>query len=251
MPELVNALAPKSWRSSGTPARETRAELPFKVRQRREAVNRQNRDRRPPRDTSRNCCGATLTAWQMSASGKRRSVSSRSYVTTCPVGRDKVQRDMSESAFAVELKALEGDAVYRDFGLAKPEYALIRLMGRMSISIGRRLGEIYDKLPRFITQARSDLTAACVAPVIAGKLELDVCVPLNKLQRDDQVHVAEVVERYIPGAASLDQVRQLRFGRQLQSERQRQIAKGRRDGGLLGRGRLPANLPDFQHDLSP
>jgi len=52
---------------------------------------------------------------------------------------EKVTRDLADSAFEEELVKLRRDPVYSAFGLAIPEYALIRLMGRLSISIGRRL----------------------------------------------------------------------------------------------------------------
>ena len=106
----------------------------------------------------------------------------------------KVTKDLSSEEFQKEINSLAGDSVYRSFGLATAEYALVRVMGRLSISIGRRLGEIYDKIPRFVTQARFNLTAAEVAPKMGGKLELDVCVPLTKLSGADSVHVQEVVK---------------------------------------------------------
>ena len=76
------------------------------------------------------------------------------------------------------------------------------MMGRLSISIGRRLGEIYDKMPRFVAQGRFNLEAEDVAPKMGGKLELDVCIPLVKLIPEDQKHVAAVVPKYIPKAKS-------------------------------------------------
>ena len=114
----------------------------------------------------------------------------------------KVTQDLSEERFRAEIKSLAEDSVYRSFGLATAEYALVRMMGRLSISIGRRLGEIYDKIPRFVTQARFNLTAADVAPRIDGKLELDVCVPLSKLNDADLAHVREVVRYRLSPAAS-------------------------------------------------
>lgn len=112
----------------------------------------------------------------------------------------KVTRDSSEMAFRAELEKLQADQLYSSFGLATPEYALVRIMGRLSISIGRRLGEIYDKIPRFVTQARFSLTAAEVAPKVDGMLELDVCVPLSKLQAEDRRHVRATMARYVPSA---------------------------------------------------
>jgi hypothetical protein len=107
----------------------------------------------------------------------------------------KVTKDLSIEQFKAEITNLEGDPVYRSFGLATAEYALVRVMGRLSISIGRRLGEIYDKIPRFVTQARFNLTAAEVAPKVGGSLELDVCIPLARLNSVDAAHVREVVSK--------------------------------------------------------
>lgn len=113
----------------------------------------------------------------------------------------KVTRDLSAEAFKAEIDGLRADPVYSSFGLATPEYALVRVMGRLSISIGRRLGEIYDKIPRFVTQARFNLTPEEVAPKVGGELELDVCVPLNRLTAKDKKHVREAMARHVPAAA--------------------------------------------------
>lgn len=114
----------------------------------------------------------------------------------------KVTEDSSEAAFQAEIESLRADQLYSSFGFATPEYALVRIMGRLSISIGRRLGEIYDKIPRFVTQARFNLTPAEVAPKVDGKLELDVCVPLRRLSADDQTHVTRTMARHVPAAAN-------------------------------------------------
>lgn len=108
----------------------------------------------------------------------------------------KVAQDFSQENFEKELQDLEGDAVYQQFALASPEYVLIRLMGRMSISIGRRLGEIYDKLPRFIAIARFGLAAAQIAPKING-LELDIGLKFSLLQSNDIEHIEAVATKYL------------------------------------------------------
>jgi len=107
----------------------------------------------------------------------------------------KVEADFSEQSFNTELKALEGYPVYRNFCFANAQYVLIRLMGRMSISIGRRLGEIYDKLPRLAVQARFNLTHEDVAPKFDG-LELDIRIPINKLSKGDKDHLFDTVSKY-------------------------------------------------------
>jgi len=58
--------------------------------------------------------------------------------------REKVESDFSLASFQHELSRFRGDPVYSRFTFDRPEYVLIRFMGRVSISIGRRLGEIYD-----------------------------------------------------------------------------------------------------------
>ena len=117
----------------------------------------------------------------------------------------KATQDLCEEQFDAEVASLDGDPLYNAFGLASPEYALIRLMGRLSISIGRRLGEIYDKVPR-LAQARFGLTDSDVAPKIGGKLELDIGVPLNKLSKEDARHVQDTVKRFLPGVKGYQSV---------------------------------------------
>lgn len=107
----------------------------------------------------------------------------------------KVEADFNEQSFNTELRALEGDPVYRNFCFANAEYVLIRLMGRMSISIGRRLGEIYDKLPRLAVQARFNLSHEDVAPKFDG-LELDIRIPVNKLSEADKKHLDGTISKY-------------------------------------------------------
>ncbi|MGK9220418.1 MULTISPECIES: hypothetical protein [unclassified Microbacterium] len=99
--------------------------------------------------------------------------------------RDKVDADFSAASALRELNSLESDPVYSQFGLASNGYVLIRLMGRMSISIGRRLGELYDNLPKFVAAARFGLTPSDVAAKIAG-LNLDVCIPFGLLSAEDR-----------------------------------------------------------------
>ncbi len=107
--------------------------------------------------------------------------------------RDKVAHDFSEESFNQELQNLSGDAVYRDFGFARPEYVLVRLIGRMSISIGRRLGEIYDKLPRYVVAARFGLSASDIVEKFDG-LELDIALRSGQLSVDDLDHVKHIVQ---------------------------------------------------------
>ena len=109
---------------------------------------------------------------------------------------DKVTGDFSKENFDSEMAALQGDPVYEKFSFNRAEYVLIRFMGRISISIGRRLGEIYDKVPRFVAAARFNLTPEQVAPKIDG-LELDISLNLELLSPQDQAHVKETYKRFV------------------------------------------------------
>jgi hypothetical protein len=110
--------------------------------------------------------------------------------------RRKIEQDFSEENFERELRALETDPVYSKFAFDSPEYVLVRLIGRMSISIGRRLGEIYDKIPRFLAAARFGLTPEQVAPTIVN-LELDIALRYSLLGSADIAHAQKVVEAYL------------------------------------------------------
>ena len=114
----------------------------------------------------------------------------------------KIHEDFSNEGFQSELRSLRSDPVYSKFGLDIPEYVLVRLIGRMSISIGRRLGEIYDKLPRFVAAARFGLSPGQVAEKFDG-LELDLGLRYSLLKQDDTSHVKLVLQKYsIPASES-------------------------------------------------
>jgi hypothetical protein len=110
--------------------------------------------------------------------------------------RAKVVNDFGEANFNHELEKLRGDRLYSSFAFDSPEYVLIRLMGRISISIGRRLGEIYDKIPRIAAAARFGLTPQQVAPRLEN-LELDVALGFAYLSDDDKQHVQRVVSTHL------------------------------------------------------
>ncbi|MBM6580994.1 hypothetical protein ILT44_12440 [Microvirga sp. BT689] len=107
----------------------------------------------------------------------------------------KVERDFSQGAFQRELTDLSGDPVYERFGFNCAEYVLVRLIGRMSISVGRRLGEIYDKVPRFIAAARFNLKPTQVAELFDG-LEIDIVLRSTLLSKPDQKHIQQLVSQY-------------------------------------------------------
>jgi hypothetical protein len=112
--------------------------------------------------------------------------------------RSKIKRDFGEASFKEELRLLNSDPLYPKFNFATADYVNIRFIGRMSISIGRRLGEIYDKVPRFLVGARFGLEPAAVAPVIEG-LELDICLRFSSLtKKEDLVHVMAVLSALYP-----------------------------------------------------
>jgi hypothetical protein len=98
--------------------------------------------------------------------------------------RNKAEADFAEGPFQAELDLLEEDPVYSAFGLAVPEYMLIRLMGRMSISVGRRLGELHDKPVREVVATRFGLSMDEVSPKFKG-LELDIALRFSEMAEED------------------------------------------------------------------
>ena len=109
---------------------------------------------------------------------------------------EKVLNDFSKVNYEKELGALRNDSVYPKFSFDRPEYVLIRLMGRISISVGRRLGEIYDKIPRILASARYDIELSDVAPVLDG-LELDMGLKTSLLSSDNKKFVEETIRKFI------------------------------------------------------
>jgi hypothetical protein len=114
---------------------------------------------------------------------------------------DKISRDFSALNLKAEVDALRGDKVYHDLGFDTPEYALVRLVGRMSISVGRRLGEIYDKVPRFVAAARFGLQPAQIAEVFDG-LELDISLRGRLLNSADRAHIEGLIAKMSPVGCS-------------------------------------------------
>ena len=108
----------------------------------------------------------------------------------------KVNHELCEENYWNELSALQGDRVYSQFGLARPEYVLIRFMGRISVSIGRRLGEIYDKIPRFVASARFGIDIKEISPKLNG-LELDMGLQFQDISMEDVNEVRGVTSRYV------------------------------------------------------
>jgi len=108
--------------------------------------------------------------------------------------RAKIANDFSITSYKAELAKLAGDPVYSKFALDCPEYVLTRLVGRMSISVGRRLGEIYDKIPRFVASARFGVTPDQVAEKFDG-LELDIGLRYSDVSEEDQKHLKATVAR--------------------------------------------------------
>ena len=110
--------------------------------------------------------------------------------------RAKVTSDFCQENYEQELAALNGDPIYSQFHFNSPSYVNIRLMGRMSISIGRRLGEIYDKIPRLLAAARFNLTPAQVAPKFKG-LELDISLRFSEISKQDTAFIQGVCKNHI------------------------------------------------------
>jgi hypothetical protein len=109
--------------------------------------------------------------------------------------RTKIASDFGSASYTEELEKLVGDPVYHKFAFDCPEYVVVRLMGRMSISVGRRLGEIYDKIPRFVAGARFNILPEQVAEKFNG-LELDIGLRYSLLKDEDRAHVASVLTKH-------------------------------------------------------
>jgi hypothetical protein len=110
--------------------------------------------------------------------------------------RAKIVNDFSQANFESELASLKGDPLYPKFNFDTPDYVMIRFMGRVSISIGRRLGEIYDKISRRLAVERYGITHQQVAPKFGG-LELDVGLRFSDLQAYDADYVKQICRKYI------------------------------------------------------
>ncbi len=110
--------------------------------------------------------------------------------------RIKVETDFSKGNFDKELAALKSDPVYSKFAFDVPEYVMVRLIGRMSISIGRRLGEIYDKLPRYVASARFNIDPEAVAEKFNG-LELDIGLRFDLLSQQDRDELANILTPHL------------------------------------------------------
>jgi hypothetical protein len=110
--------------------------------------------------------------------------------------KEKVQSDFGNESFEKELFKLKSDPIYPAFSLAIDEYTLIRLMGRISVSIGRRLGEIYDKIPRLIAKTSFDIPLDRLAPKMGKKLELDICIPFDVITENNKKHVISTTLPY-------------------------------------------------------
>jgi hypothetical protein len=109
----------------------------------------------------------------------------------------KVAQDFATASCDSELVALQADPVYSLYAFDCDEYVLIRLMGRVSIAIGRRLGEIYDKIPRFVAAARFQLTPEQVAAKFNG-LELDICLQLREVRSpENRAHLTHVANQHL------------------------------------------------------
>jgi hypothetical protein len=110
----------------------------------------------------------------------------------------KVLNELSEKNFDKEFLNLQNDIVYRKFSFDRIEYVLIRFMGRISISIGRRLGEIYDKVPRILAAVRFNLTSSQVYQKV-NDLELDLCFKFSDLAEADILHVRNLLSTRTSG----------------------------------------------------
>lgn len=110
--------------------------------------------------------------------------------------REKIKNDFSKANFDDELAALQGDPLYPKFNFDSADYVNIRFMGRVSISIGRRLGEIYDKIPRRLAIERYGITQQQVAPKFGG-LELDVGLRFSEIKDEYLGYINNACSKYL------------------------------------------------------
>lgn len=108
----------------------------------------------------------------------------------------KIREDFSLDSYNSEQDLLSSDPIYNQFYLNSPEYVNIRLMGRVSISIGRRIGEIYDKVPRMLAINKYGIQSVDVTPKIGG-LELDVCLRFSQLSQEDIKYLSDIHKKYL------------------------------------------------------
>lgn len=107
----------------------------------------------------------------------------------------KVENEFSQKNYEKELLELTEDPVFSKFSFNTAEYVLIRFMGRISISIGRRLGHIYEKVPRYAAAARFHLSPKDIAPKF-NKLELDVGLDFSKITSQDISRIKKLYKKY-------------------------------------------------------
>jgi hypothetical protein len=110
--------------------------------------------------------------------------------------REKIKNDFGKDSFDNELAALKGDPLYPKFNFDTADYVNIRFMGRVSISIGRRLGEIYDKIPRRLAIEKYGITQQQVAPKFDG-LELDVGLRYSEISEKNSEFISSVCKKYL------------------------------------------------------
>lgn len=116
--------------------------------------------------------------------------------------QEKIQRDFGKESYTEELDKLRDDPVYSSFGFDIPGYVFIRLTGRLSVSIGRRLGEIFDKMPRTLATSRFGLKREQVAERF-DNLEIDISLRYSLLSSNDQTHVMNLAKKH--GATGTEQ----------------------------------------------
>ena len=106
----------------------------------------------------------------------------------------KIENEFDNNNFNLELHNLKVDPVYSLWHFDRKEYVLIRKMGRISISIGRRLGDVYDKVIREAIMARFDLTLDQVAPKLGDKpsIEIDAKIGFNDINKNEIRRIKKV-----------------------------------------------------------
>jgi hypothetical protein len=111
---------------------------------------------------------------------------------------EKIVSEFSDLKFDKELGDLRDDPVYSLWNFDREEYVLVRKIGRISISIGRRLGDIYDKLVREAIKSRFNLTQEQVAPKFGttNLIELDARIAFNQINDVEKTRIQSIISSY-------------------------------------------------------
>lgn len=119
---------------------------------------------------------------------------------------EKIVSEFSDIKFEKELADLQDDPVYSLWNFDREEYVLVRKIGRISISIGRRFGDIYDKLIRDAMKIRFGLTQEQVAPRLGttNPIELDARIAFNQINGAEKARIQNTISSYCETVDEID-----------------------------------------------